>query len=80
MASAKVAQIAIRRGVSAEHAGQGIAADLIADADRTVAHDFHATLAFTWPRSARQSLFGSDDGAPQFAPGCGLNYATTARG
>lgn len=54
--------------------GKGVADVLFRDANGAIAHDFHGTLAFQWPRSPCQSAFAPSNDEPLFALGYGLKY------
>ncbi|MET0496701.1 MAG: glycoside hydrolase family 3 N-terminal domain-containing protein [Steroidobacteraceae bacterium] len=56
--------------------GGGVADVLIADASGKAKYDFTGKLAYSWPRSAAQTVLnvGQSDYQPLFAFGYGLNY------
>lgn len=57
--------------------GAGIADVLLRGRDGRIAHDFHGTLSYPWPRRAIQgpSVAGAGGEQPQFPYGFGLTYA-----
>ncbi|WP_081916611.1 glycoside hydrolase family 3 protein [Luteibacter sp. 9135] len=56
--------------------GEGIADVLLRSRDGRIAHDFHGTLSYTWPRRAIQgpAAAGAQGEQPQFPYGFGLTY------
>ncbi len=58
--------------------GGGVADVLLRDANGKVAHDFHGTLPYSWPRNAVQTALnaGQPNYNPQFPYGYGLRYGS----